>query len=254
MRVLVGWSSLLWSFATLAQQAPPAVPAQDDVQRVTTAYVTRGARNALGSAYRKDYAAALDSVQRGNLASGRAGLERIAAACDGYARPGLKLVAVHSADEYERYIRESGDGSPVEWLDMVCPSTLKALAFVHVEAGDPPDVALDYLDTAIRLAPFWADPYVERGYILAHSARLDDALASYREAIRLADGARDNGVLALAWRGVGFAQGERHAWADARAAYRHSLEIEPGNPVAENELQWIDQQDPPGARPSPTSP
>ena len=254
MRVLVCWSSLLWSFATLAQQPPPPAPAQDDVQRITTAYVTRGAKDALGSAYRGDYATALDSVQRGDLASGRAGLERIAAACDGYARPGLKLVAVHTADEYERYIRESGDGSPVEWLDMVCPSTLKGLAFVHVEAGDPPDVALDYLDKAIHLAPYWADPYTERGYILAHSGRLVDALASYREAIRLADGARDTGILALAWRGVGFAQGERHAWADARAAYRRSLDIEPNNAVAEHELQWIDQQDPAGAHAPATTP
>jgi tetratricopeptide (TPR) repeat protein len=250
MRVLVCWSSLLWSFATLAQQAPPAPPAQDDVERVTTAYVTRGAKDALGSTYRADYAAALDSVQHGDLATGRAGLERIAAACDGYARPGLELVAVHTADEYERFVRESGDGSPTEWLDMVCPSTLKGLAFVHVEAGDSPDVALDYLDKAIRLAPYWADPYTERGFILAHSGRLEEALTAYREAIRRAEATRENGVLALAWRGVGYAQGELHAWTESRAAYRRSLEIEPGNAIAENELQWIDQQDPAGAQPS----
>lgn len=247
MRARVLWACLFLATPLHARQAAPDAPSGE--LRVKTEYSTRGAESALGNVYRGDYKAAMSLVADEDYTRAEADLQRISAACDPFARPGLRLVAVNDSIEYERYVREN-PGMPVEWLDMVCPWTLKSIAFVRMEAGDARGGA-GRTRQGTGLAPYWADPHVERGYILTHSGRPEDGLASYREAIRLAEqSGKDTAVLAMGWRGVGYAQGELHAWAEARAAYRRSLEMRPGNRVALNELIWIDQQDPGAASPA----
>jgi tetratricopeptide (TPR) repeat protein len=212
---------------------------------VTTATAMKPSELALGAEHRGDYNDAMRTLSAGDPDKAVAMLGRIAAACEAYARPGLRLVAAFDAAEYDRYVAQLGDGTPIEWLDMVCPSTFKTVAFLAWERKESPDVALQRLQQATALAPFWPDPHVERGFVLTQIGRAEEGLAAYREAIRLSElpGA-DTSSLAIAWRGVGYSNIELKRWNDARAAYAKALEIEPDNHIALNELAYIDQQDP----------
>jgi len=246
MRVVVTMLCLLIPTPLFAQ--PTADPAP--LVTTTTNYALRVAKEGLGAAYRKNYDAAARQLAAHEYAKGLAGLQRIVAACEAYERPGLRLVAVHDADEYDRFVARSTDGTPVEWLDMVCPWSLKLLAFTLVDVDGDRDEAVRRLEQAARLAPGWAAPHVERGYILASGGHFAEALAAYREGVALAEASGKNiPELAMAWRGVGRVQGELHDWESARAAYRRSLEVEPGNALAQNELEWIETQDPSGNAP-----
>lgn len=133
MRARVLWACLFLATPLHARQAAPDAPSGE--LRVKTEYSTRGAESALGNVYRGDYKAAMSLVADEDYTRAEADLQRISAACDPFARPGLRLVAVNDSIEYERYVREN-PGMPVEWLDMVCPWTLKSIAFVRMEAGD----------------------------------------------------------------------------------------------------------------------
>jgi tetratricopeptide (TPR) repeat protein len=135
-----------------------------------------------------------------------------------------------------------GDGEPVDWVDMACPEAYKMEAFISVENRDI-DAAFTALGKSIRLAPYWAEPLAERGYLLGQTGKLEEGLASYRAALALAETHESNRpLLALALRGIGYIQTELGALDDAEQAYRRSLETDPDSQVAKNELEYIRQQ------------
>lgn len=167
-------------------------------------------------------------------------LAPVIAYCDEQQRPGRIAVSVANAAEYNRFVDEHGDGTPVEWIDHACPSAYKAEAFRQVELGDP-EAALRWLDKAIAIAPYWPDALAERGFVLNQRGRPREALESYRRALALAeaDAGRYADMVGVALRGIGYSMIELGDFAGARAAYERSLEVEPGNQIALKELEYI---------------
>lgn len=218
-----------------------AIPASaGEVKVVVTPTRGLSAKAALGSQYRVDHTAAVTAIHRRDFAKAASLLESIMSYCDSLQRPGLTLVSVGENGEYDRYMRERGGDTPVEWVDMVCPSAYKTSAFLLIEQGADLTAALSRLAKAAELAPYWPDPHVERGFILAHTGQLQEGMASYQRAIALAEehpsSASDK---AIAYRGLGYVLVELQNWEAAEAAYRKSLELEPDSEVALHELEFI---------------
>jgi tetratricopeptide (TPR) repeat protein len=198
----------------------------------------------IGAQYRPDFNAAMRAIKNdGDLGKGLALLAPIAAFCEALERPGTRAIAVAEEAEYDRYLAEH-PGTPVDLVDMTCPMTFHAQAFALIERkGDPSDI-LRALDRAIAIAPYWAEPHNERGFVLAQAGRREEALASYRQAIALADASRSKEGAAVAWRGLGYTLVEMQQWQAAREAYDKSLVLDPGNRIALDELAFIDKHAP----------
>ncbi|NUS61386.1 MAG: tetratricopeptide repeat protein [Lysobacter sp.] len=205
-----------------------------------TTYLQSQGKEGIGSQYREDLAVAGKAIHVDNdLPRARTILLRIAAFCEALARPGMRLVAAQDDAQYERFIADHPTGEPTQFVDMTCADAFKNLAFIDIETGDR-DAAMRRLDQSIALAPAWADPHAEKGFLLGQLGRHEDALAEYRTALALADGSSlGDGFKALAWRGTGYMLIELQRWDEARAAYDRSLELEPGNALAKEELEFI---------------
>lgn len=217
----------------------PAIAAAQGKPVVTNIASTQDA--GIGVEYRKAVADAYAAISREHdLARGGAVLAPVLAYCDEQQRPNRIAVSVSDAAEYERFLAEHGNGTPVEWIDYACPSAYKAEAFRQVELGDY-EAALPWLDKAIAIAPYWPDALSERGFVLNQRGRAPEGLESYRKALALAEAAAGNYAdsRAIALRGIGYSLVELGDLAGARNAYERSLEIDPGNKTALEELDYI---------------
>ncbi len=117
---------------------------------------------------------------------------------------------------------------------------MQAYSFVEMKRLD---LAIEPLEQAHELAPYNAKYANELGFVLSRLGRLDEGMAAYRRAIagaELAEGQDRN--KAVAWRGVGWIHSDRREWDLAEEALRKSLEIDPDNPMALGELDYIAQQ------------
>lgn len=210
-----------------------------------TAFQRPADQPALGSQYRAAVADAARQIRQGEFAAGTRALAPALAYCDAQrARPNLRFVAVSSPAQYQRFLDGNPDTTPLEWLDMACADAYHNAGYALV-AQRRFEAALAYLDSAIALAPYFPDALTERGAALNQLGRHDEALASYRRAIALGQAEpRAAYAQALAWRGAGYALVELRQWPQARAAYQHSLELEPGNPLATDELAFIERNAP----------
>lgn len=218
-------------------------PALAQVETVRTAIRrTPTEQQILGAQFRKQSDRATEAALQHRLADATALLQPIIAFCDRLQEPGRALVSVADASEYEAYVASQGRGEPIDWVDMACPGAYKSRAFIDID-NKAFDSALAFLDKAITLAPFWAEPLTERGYLLNQLGRSPEALATYRQAIGLVERFPSNKYAnALALRGLGYTQVELGDLAAAEEAYRKSLEVEPGNALAERELDYIRKQ------------
>ena len=213
-------------------------------QEIVVTQINSYAENGIGHQYRKDVEAAnLAMLKEGNLEGVSERLAPVLRYCDRQRQqPGRIALSVASAAEYEHYIATHHDGTPVEWIDMACPRAYKAMAFMHVERKAD-DMALPYLDQATAMAPYWAEALVERGFVLNRLRRPREGLASYRMALELTESFKSvDRVKAMALRGIGYSLIELGDMEAAKASYEQSLEIEPDNKTANNELEYIRQQ------------
>jgi tetratricopeptide (TPR) repeat protein len=209
---------------------------------VTRTYSNPG--QGVGVEYRRDVAAANKAMADDHdLERAAALLAPVMRYCDQQQRPGRVAISVASVAEYERYMAEHGNGVPVEWIDMVCPDSYKTAAFLHVEKKEY-DAALPLLEKAIAMAPYWPNGLAELGFVLNQQHKPQEALMSYRKSLSLAE-TFDSGkpMKALALRGIGYSLIELGDLAGARKTYEQSLEIDPGNKTALNELDYIRQQE-----------
>ena len=112
------------------------------------------------------------------------------------------------------------------------------------EVGKP-DQALRVLDAGLKLSPLTGVQLgktvpaltAERGAALAGLKRWQDEVDNEDAGLKL-EGASDK-MRALLYRGRGFALTELGRLDEAEAAYDQSLTLEPGNPRALHELQYI---------------
>jgi tetratricopeptide (TPR) repeat protein len=118
------------------------------------------------------------------------------------------------------------------------------LASYYDEMNKPQD-ALRVLDTGLMLTAMpdldagemRAVILVERGSALMALRRWQDVLQNEDRGLKMNN--LDNKIRAHLYRGRGYALGELNQLDDAEAAYKESLNLEPGNPTAENELRYI---------------
>ena len=220
-----------------------AIPGYAQVQIVRTPLTRAPAQvQILGSKYRKHANRATDLAQRGKLSEAMASLRPVIKYCDGLIDAGYAMVSVNNELEYKAYIAASNSGAPIDWVDMACPGAYKTKAFIDIDNKDN-DAAQSALDKAIQLAPFWAEPLVERGYLLNQLGRSGEALDDYQRALELVSRFQSNKyVEAIALRGLGYTHVELGDLDAAEQAYQASLKAEPDNALALRELDYIHKQ------------
>ncbi len=138
----------------------------------------------------------------------------------------------------------TGNGNDVVAVPNPYPLIGRILGAYYVEIGRFEE-ALDALDAGLALSPLpeehfgWTVPdlLAERGIALGQLKRWKEALASYEAGLAIGD--MDKGERALLHRGRGFVLVELGRIEEAEAAYRTSLELEPGNSIAIGELAYI---------------
>lgn len=220
----------------------PAAMAQ--TQTVVTRLWSNGPAQT-GAQYREEANRAARAALAGDHAQARRLLRPVLDYCDALATPTRDVVNVADAAEYEAYIASRGDGQPVEWVDLACPNAYKMRAFLAVE-DKAYDEALSFLDRAQAIAPYRAEAYAERGYVLNQLGRHDDALRSYERGLELVERHPSNAYArALMLRGLGYTWIELKDLDRAEGFYRRSLEVEPGNATATQELEYIERSRPP---------
>lgn len=169
-------------------------------------------------------------------------LNTIVKYCDSKVSTGsLNIVSVANQAEYIYFMSTVDKGVSVVWIDMVCPATYKMLAFIQIDMGKV-DSAVNNLEKAIEMAPLWAEPHAELGYIMNKAGNFKKAETSYKYAIKLADQFESSKNLKpIALRGLGFALTELGDLDGAQKAYEESLLLEPENANALGELKYIDE-------------
>ena len=228
------------AFAMLALAAWPAC-AQVEI-RTTAVERIAFQKQVLGAQHRDTVARAVRATKRGDRKEALEIVRPVLAWCDGLLGTGRALVSVATEAEYSEYVAARGNGEPVDWVDMACPDTYQVHAFVAVEEKRFDD-ALAMLEKTIRLAPYWSEPLTEHGFVLNQVGRPADGLASYRSALTLSRKHEANKrAIALALRGIGYSHIELGDLDAAEQAYLESLEVEPGNALAQRELEYIREQ------------
>lgn len=214
--------------------------AHAQTEAIETTYAISPSEKKVGAQYREDVEAARKALMEGNDAVKAMQLLQPALDfCQALSKPGLRLVSMSTTQEYEGYLAEHEGNGPTEWVDIACPMAFKLKGYFHAGARQAPE-ALEWLDRAIELAPYYADAHVERGFVLGQNGRLKEALEAYSHALKLAEtypGAVQSKPLAL--RGQGWVLTEMGDLDGAQRAYEVSLEIEPDNALAKNELEFI---------------
>lgn len=177
-----------------------------------------------------------------------AGLLPVLAFCDErVASKGAVHASVSTKAEEQAFRSSQPAGTRLDFVDMACPRAYVTAAFTTIDAGDAARAGA-FLEKARKLAPYWADPWTEGGFLLnAHGDRAA-ALASYRHALDLAKTwPASQESIAIALRGIGWTLIEQGDYAGARQAYRESLEADPGNTLALDELAFIEKNQAKGA-------
>ena len=151
-------------------------------------------------------------------------------------------ISVANADELDRYRSDHRGDREVVWIDWGYREALQLKAFM-LSAQREFDKALDLLRFQAKIAPYSAAPYTERGYILNVGLRKpQEALEAYRHALALArEFESSSAEEPVALRGIGFALIELGDLDPAESMFQASLESDPGNELALNELSYIEQ-------------
>lgn len=210
---------------------------------VVETYHYYAAEPATGYAHRADVGKATRALQQGDIATARPLLDKATAYCDAQRQqPGRRALSFSSRRQYEQYMDGPGKGQPTEWLDIACSSAYQQTGYMLAGAKRMEE-ALHSLEIAVDVGPYDPTGWVERGFVLNALKRPDEGLASYRTALELAQQHPESAfVKSMALRGVGYSLVELNDLAGARAAYQQSLQLEPGNQTAQNELDYIQQQ------------
>jgi tetratricopeptide (TPR) repeat protein len=127
----------------------------------------------------------------------------------------------------------------IRWLYNAYPRAYFYLGFLHVKQGKF-DQAIEFLDKGERLEPTNPLFTLEKAFALVHSGRCREALVLYERVAEIGPFVRARDV-ATAWRGRGAAFIELGDLDRAETAFTVSLQFEPGNNVAINELLYIKQ-------------
>lgn len=224
---------------------PVAAFAQDDPSSTlltTTSIPAAQGEAALGRQFRGPVQNAIRLSMAGDHAAAIPMLAETIRYCDAQqAVAGRKALSFQSQRQYALYMAGPGHGTPTEWLDMACAKAYNHLGYIEIDRSNV-DAALAWLDKAIAVAPYDAEPLCERGAALTRRGDWQGSQDAYAQALVLARSHPENRRMeAMALRGVGFAHIELGDLSAARAAYLASQKIDPDSPTAKNELAYIQQ-------------
>jgi tetratricopeptide (TPR) repeat protein len=111
-----------------------------------------------------------------------------------------------------------------------------------------PAEAAQVLEALTRHDPANAHYLIEYAYTVRLDGQLEKSLNLYKHAEELASKLPDRESSthwrAMALRGQGYAYTELQRWNEAEKAYQRSFKYEPGNEIARNELQYIEEHRP----------
>ncbi len=180
-------------------------------------------------------------LSRGRVAAAVPLLERaVASMPEGWAawvdRPDQLEVAFWDKGEFVAYVTYTKPAKDVIWKLPSYSRYCYYLCFAAVERQDLA-AATKWIDRALELEPTHSLILSEKALILGYERRHAEAMATYRRAI-------DSSPWYPLWtarahRGLGFELIEAKRLDEAEKEFRCSLELEPGHPVALNELQVI---------------
>ncbi len=196
----------------------------------------------VGSEYRPDVDSAVALMQQKDNVSAWSKLRPALDFCDTkMSSAKVTYVSVATQAEASEFVSDHADESSIVVIDIACPMAYTQAAFLMVEANEPTK-AFAFLDRAHTLAPYWAEPLAERGYLFRAQGDNANSLATYQIALDLATRYESSGYMrALILRGIGFVQTELGQFKDARSSYEKSLLVEPSNELAKHEIEYIDK-------------
>jgi tetratricopeptide (TPR) repeat protein len=144
----------------------------------------------------------------------------------------------HEFIHYVTWQRQEGIERGVRWIWNAYPRAHFYMGFLCVKTRQF-ERALEYLSRGQQLEPTNPKFNFEMAQALVHSGQREKALALYEAVKELGPhvSARD---LAIAHRGRGFVLIEMKRLDEAEEALKSSLEFEPGNEIAMNELRYIE--------------
>ena len=149
----------------------------------------------------------------------------------------LKQYTFQSQAEFQEFSKSST--IKFEWIDWGYEQCLQMRAFIAAERRDFP-VALAILKDIELVAPVSASAAAETGYILNQIGKPVEGLSAYRRAQDLSEKyASQRPIRALALRGIGCSLIDLGRLDEAERIFLKSLEVEPGNETAINELAFI---------------
>jgi tetratricopeptide (TPR) repeat protein len=145
--------------------------------------------------------------------------------------------AFQSDKEYWEYVKNIG--TKFQRVDWAYKDALQAKAFTYASKKDFTK-ALDVIEKIEKIAPVSVGTKIEKAYVLGQMRDFKLAYKTYLSAISVADKYTSQlQYKPAALRGAGFILIELNRLDEAELYLKDSLELEPGNSVAINELKYI---------------
>lgn len=193
-----------------------------------------------GAEQREPLEKAVGAIRAGRLSEGEALLDQTLSSFRGeMVDPNKVYVSVASRSQLEQFKKESAGEKQVIWLDLSFDHALSLKAFIKSAQREASE-ALRILDEEIRIAPYSAAPYVERGFIFNRQKKPGLGLQSYETALKLARSYESSKRFeAAALRGMSFSLIDLGDLDKAESLLKESLTVEPGNTLAQKELEYI---------------
>jgi tetratricopeptide (TPR) repeat protein len=213
--------------------------AEDNTGTVTTRLQVE-IDNAKGANLRSQTKALVAMVEAKQMAAAAQKAVELRGAYETIFDKSLKQYTFQSQEEFKEFSKSSE--SKFEWIDWGYKDCLQMQAFIAADRREFP-VALAILKTIETVAPVSAGTAAETGYILNQSGNPEEGLSAYRRAKVLSEKyPSQRAYRAAALRGMGYSLIDLKRLDEAEKIFLESLEIEPGNKTAINELAYIRAQ------------
>ncbi len=198
----------------------------------------------LGADQRRELTRAGKLILEGKLVEADQLLDKVLAVFDERMKDAqLDYVSVANREQLNRYRTEHASTRKLIWIDWGYGQALLKKGVIAA-SGKRWKEAETWLEKAVRMRPYSAETFVERGFVLNKLGRSDEAAKSYDTALSLARTyPMEKVVEPAALRGLGFTRIELKDLPGARQAFQESLRVEPKNRLALNELRYIRDQE-----------
>lgn len=191
----------------------------------------------IGYELRGEVVAAVQLIRQRKLSQAQDTLPKVCASFESKFLPGKKYIVADTAESLNAYKRTtSGEFEAVDFSYALC---LQSLLYLHSEQGTLAE-AQPLIEKIVVAVPTIAMPHVEIGFLLNKQGLYEESLLAYQRAHKIAlQYPPQSAALARAWRGIGANRIDQDRLDEAQTAYQTSLEIEPENPIAVKQLEYI---------------